>query len=104
MTIRTGYPYQTLKFWTAGQHRARARPLEHLRAATDREQRTNQTYGLMMVRKPDMPGLMHLMWPVIVWFTNGIFAQDRPSSKPSSAPTMSWAATTTRKSSRSSRS
>ena len=31
----------------------------------------------MMVRKPRLPGLMHVMWPFIVWFTNGIFTQDR---------------------------
>ena len=33
--------------------------------------------GLMSIRKPAIPGLIHLFWPFIVWFTNGIFAQDR---------------------------
>jgi hypothetical protein len=23
------------------------------------------------------PGLVHLLWPFIVWFTDGIFAEDR---------------------------
>jgi hypothetical protein len=30
-----------------------------------------------MVRKPGVPGMIHLLWPFIVWFTNGIFGQDR---------------------------
>jgi hypothetical protein len=76
MTIRTGYPYQTLKFWTEGTGEP-ALDLWNVYVPVDREQRTNQTYGLMMVRKPSIPGLMHLMWPFIVWFTNGIFEQDR---------------------------
>lgn len=76
MTIRTHYPYQTLKFWTAGSSEP-ALDLWNIYVPLDREQRRNQTYGLMMVRKPGLPGLMHAMWPFIVWFTNGIFAQDR---------------------------
>ena len=76
MTIRTGYPYQTLKFWTAGAEEP-ALDLWNIYVPLDREQRRNQTYGLMSVRKPDLPGLMPLMWPMIVWFTNGIFAQDK---------------------------
>jgi phenylpropionate dioxygenase-like ring-hydroxylating dioxygenase large terminal subunit len=76
MTIRTHYPYQTLRFWTAGSSEP-ALDLWNIYVPLDREQRRNQTYGLMMVRKPRLPGLMHVMWPFIVWFTNGIFAQDR---------------------------
>ena len=76
MTIRTSYPYQTLKFWTAGSAEP-ALDLWNIYVPLDREQRRNQTYGLMSVRKPDIPGLMPLMWPIIVWFTNGIFAQDK---------------------------
>ncbi len=30
-----------------------------------------------MIRKPSFPGLIHLLWPLIVWFTNGIFSEDR---------------------------
>jgi renierapurpurin 18,18'-hydroxylase len=76
MTIRTHYPYQTLKFWTAGSTDP-ALDLWNIYVPLDREQCRNQTYGLMMVRKPGIPGLMNLMWPFIVWFTNGIFEQDR---------------------------
>lgn len=76
MTIRTGYPYQTLQFRTAGS-REPALDLWNSYVPVDREQRVNQTYGLMMIHKPDWPGLIYLLWPFIVWFTNGIFRQDR---------------------------
>jgi len=76
MTIRTGYPYQTLKFWTAGSTEP-ALDLWNVYVPVDREQRINQTYGLMMIRRPGMPGVLEAMWPFIVWFTNGIFEQDR---------------------------
>ena len=75
MTIRTGYPYQTLQFWTAGSSEP-ALDLWNCYYPTDREQRKNQTYGLMMIRKPGIPGLIHVLWPFIVAFTDGIFGQD----------------------------
>jgi hypothetical protein len=31
----------------------------------------------MMIRRPSIPGLIHLLWPIITWFTEGIFAEDR---------------------------
>ena len=76
MTIRTGYPYQTLKFWTAGSEHP-ALDLWNVYVPVDREQRRNHTFGLMMIRKPGIPGLIHMMWPFIKGFTNGIFGQDR---------------------------
>ncbi len=76
MTIRTEYPYQTLKFWTAGSERP-ALDLWNVYIPTDRAQRCNHTYGLMMIKRPSMSVLLDLFWPVIVWFTNGIFAEDR---------------------------
>ncbi|EQD31360.1 vanillate O-demethylase oxygenase subunit [mine drainage metagenome] len=76
MTIRTDYPYQTLQFRTAGSTEP-ALDLWNSYVPVDRKQRVNQTYGLMMIRKPDFPGMIHLLWPFIVWFTNGIFSQDR---------------------------
>jgi phenylpropionate dioxygenase-like ring-hydroxylating dioxygenase large terminal subunit len=76
MTIATRYPYQTLKFWTAGADRP-ALDLWNVYVPLDRAQRTNRTLGLMMIRKPATPGLVHLLWPFIVWFTEGIFAEDR---------------------------
>ena len=76
MTIRTEYPYQTLKFWRAGAAHP-ALDLWTVYIPLDRAQRTNHTYGLMMIRRPSPRWLMDLLWPAIVWFTNGIFAEDR---------------------------
>ncbi len=76
MTIKTDYPYQTLKFWTAGSKEP-ALDLWNVYIPVDKEQRINHTFGLMMFRKPSFPGLMNLLWPAIIWFTEGIFAEDR---------------------------
>ncbi len=43
----------------------------------DKDQRSNHTFGLMMIRRPGMKLLLDVFWPFIVWFTNGIFAEDR---------------------------
>lgn len=76
MTIRTDYPYQTLKFWTAGSDQP-ALDLWNVYIPVDKEQRINHTFGMMLFRKPSIPGLMNLLWPIIIWFTEGIFAEDR---------------------------
>jgi hypothetical protein len=76
MTIRTQYPYQSLQFRMAGVTEP-ALDLWNVYVPVDEAQRVNQTYGLMNVRKPGTPGLIHVVWPFIVWFTNGIFAEDR---------------------------
>ena len=76
MTIRTEYPYQTLKFWTAGSSEP-ALDLWNVYIPLDRQQRSNRTFGLMMIRRPGMRVLLDIFWPFIVWFTNGIFAEDR---------------------------
>jgi phenylpropionate dioxygenase-like ring-hydroxylating dioxygenase large terminal subunit len=78
MTIRTGYPYQTLRYWTDG---ARDDPpaleLWNAYVPTDQAQQRNHTYGLIMVRKPSVPGVIHVLWPIITLFTEAIFGQDR---------------------------
>jgi phenylpropionate dioxygenase-like ring-hydroxylating dioxygenase large terminal subunit len=76
MTIRTEYPYQTLKFWTAGSDDP-ALDLWNCYIPVDRAQRVNHTFGLMMIKRPGIPGLIHLLWPFITWFTDSIFAEDR---------------------------
>ena len=76
MTICTDYPYQTLKFWTAGSTEP-ALNLWNVYVPIDSEQHHNHTFGLMMIRKPSIPGLIHLLWPFIIWFTDSIFAEDR---------------------------
>tara|TARA_Y100001960_G_C14337256_1_gene662993 strand:- start:83 stop:643 length:561 start_codon:yes stop_codon:yes gene_type:complete len=76
MTIRTEYPYQTLKFWTAGSEQP-ALDLWNVYIPLDEEQQTNHTFGLMMIKRPKTRILLDVFWPMIVWFTNGIFAEDR---------------------------
>ncbi|MGR8918344.1 MAG: Rieske 2Fe-2S domain-containing protein [Gammaproteobacteria bacterium] len=76
MTIRTEYPYQTLRFWTAGSTEP-ALDLWNVYIPVDREQRVNHTFGLMMIKRPKPGFLLEVFWPFIVWFTNGIFAEDR---------------------------
>src|SRR5262249_313961 len=34
-------------------------------------------YGLPMIEKPPVPGLLQLAWPLIRRFTEGVFAEDR---------------------------
>lgn len=76
MTIRTEYPYQYLKFWTEGAEHP-ALDLWITYVPVDSLQRKNHTFGLINIRKPAFPGLIHVFWPFIVYFTNGIFAEDR---------------------------
>ena len=76
MTIRTEYPYQTLKFWTAGSKEP-ALDLWNIYVPVDKDNRKNHTFGLMMIKRPKMGFLLDMFWPFIIWFTNGIFAEDR---------------------------
>jgi len=76
MVIRTQYPYQTLQFIRADQAKP-ALDLWLVYVPVDRSQQRNRSLGLMMIRRPGIPGLIHLFWPFIVLFTEGIFAQDR---------------------------
>lgn len=76
MTVRTQYPYQILKFWTAGSEHP-ALDLWITYVPVDTKQRFNHTFGLINIRKPSIPGLLDVLWPFIIWFTNGIFAEDR---------------------------
>jgi phenylpropionate dioxygenase-like ring-hydroxylating dioxygenase large terminal subunit len=75
MTIRTEYPYQTLRIWTSGD-----RPVMSLWIAytpQDKEQRTNRTFGLLSIQRPKPGFLLDLGWPILVWFTGRIFTEDR---------------------------
>ena len=75
MTIRTEYPYQTLRIRTADEN-----PVMDLWIAytpQDEAQRSNRTFGLLSVRKPKIPGLLQAAWPLLVLFTERIFREDR---------------------------
>ena len=75
MTIRTEYPYQTLKFWTRGDEPALSVWLAY--TPIDAAQRRNRTFVVLSVRKPGIPLLLDLVWPALAWFTNKVFAEDR---------------------------
>ena len=76
ITIRTGYPYQTLHLASEGT----GSPAFSLWAAyvpEDARQRTSHAYGLLMIAKPPVPGALHLAWPFIRRFAERVFAEDR---------------------------
>ena len=75
MTIRTGYPYQNLRVWVNGGEPVLDVWLGY--TPLDKEQKTNRTFGYLSVRKPPVPGLIHLGWPFITWFTENIFKEDK---------------------------
>ena len=75
MTIRTSYPYQSLRVWVKPGEPALDVWLCY--TPMDAAQRTNRTFGYLSVKKAPIPGLTHLMWPLIHLFTEGIFRQDK---------------------------
>ena len=80
MTIRTDYPYQRLKVWVGRELGGDLDPVLDVWLAytpLDREQRTNRTFGYLSVMKPPVPGLIHMVWPFVTWFTERIFAEDK---------------------------
>uniref|UniRef100_A0A8J4M7A5 Aromatic ring-hydroxylating dioxygenase subunit alpha n=1 Tax=Acidicaldus sp. TaxID=1872105 RepID=A0A8J4M7A5_9PROT len=75
MTIRTEYPYQTLRIHTRDET-----PVMDLWIAyvpLDQAQRSNRTFGLLSVRRPKIAALLDLAWPLLVLFTERIFREDR---------------------------
>jgi phenylpropionate dioxygenase-like ring-hydroxylating dioxygenase large terminal subunit len=76
ITIRTAYPYQSLRLVPEGSGLA-AFSLWVAYVPEDADQRTNHVYGLLMIKKPPIPGALHLSWPFIRHFTEAVFAQDQ---------------------------
>ena len=75
MTIRTEYPYQTLRIRTKDD--TPVMDLWIVYVPLDREQRTIRTFGLLSVQRPKIPGLLDAAWPLLVTFTERIFKEDR---------------------------
>jgi len=75
MTVRTGYPYQTLQIRTSGG--TLVMDLWIVYVPLDAAQRTNRTFGLLSIRKPGIPFALDIAWPLLVWFTERIFKEDR---------------------------
>ena len=76
MTIRTEYPHQGLTVWRAHSEV----PVIRLWASyvpMDAEQRTNKSFGILMVRRPKTPLILSMAWPVIGYFARSVFEQDR---------------------------
>ena len=74
MTVRTEYPYQTLQMWTKGDAPVLSVWLGY--TPVDAAQRQNRTFVVLSVRKPGIPGILDLGWPVLAWFTNRVFSED----------------------------
>jgi phenylpropionate dioxygenase-like ring-hydroxylating dioxygenase large terminal subunit len=75
MTIRTQYPYQNLRIVSGSGTLVMELWICYI--PLDKEQRTNRTFGLLSIRKPGVPILLDLAWPLLVWFTERIFKEDR---------------------------
>ena len=76
MTIRTDYPYQGLTVYRAHSDLPAIR-LWTAYVQIDAAQRTNRSFGLLMIRRPKIPGLLTLGWPVMRYFAESVFTQDR---------------------------
>jgi len=80
MRIRTDYPNQNLKVWVGRDIQQSSDPVLDVwlgYTPLDAEQRTNRTYGYLSVKKPRIPGLIHVVWPFVTWFTENIFREDK---------------------------
>ena len=80
MRIRTEYPYQNLRVWVGRNIQETDDPVLEVwlgYTPLDAEQRTNRTYGYLSVKKPRLPGVIHAVWPFVVWFTENIFREDK---------------------------
>ena len=79
MTIRTDYPYQSLRIVAAGGD-APVMDLWIVYVPLDAAQRTIRTFGLLSIRRPkNKLGRLGLSagWPLLVAFTERIFKEDR---------------------------
>jgi phenylpropionate dioxygenase-like ring-hydroxylating dioxygenase large terminal subunit len=74
MTVRTEYPHQTLRMWAGGDKPVLSVWLGY--TPIDAAQRRNRTFVVLSVRRPKIPGVLDLAWPVLAWFTSRVFAED----------------------------
>ncbi len=80
MRIRTDYPSQSLKVWVGRNIQETQDPVLEVwlcYTPLDAEHRTNRTFGYLSVKKPPIPGLIHVVWPFVVRFTENIFREDQ---------------------------
>jgi hypothetical protein len=74
MTVRTEYPYQTLRMWTRGNEPVLSVWLAY--TPVDAAQRRNRAFVVLSVRRPRIPGVLDVAWPLLAWFTSRVFAED----------------------------
>ncbi len=75
MTIRTGYPYQDLRVWVG-----KGDPVLHVWLGylpMGEKQDSTRVFGYLSVRRPGIPGLIDAAWPIVTWFTERIFTEDK---------------------------
>jgi renierapurpurin 18,18'-hydroxylase len=80
MRIRTDYPAQSLKVWVGRDVQTSEDPVLDVwlcYTPLDADQRANRTFGYLSVKKPPIPGLIHVLWPFVAWFTENIFREDK---------------------------
>ncbi len=75
VTIRTEYPYQTLRI--TDKDGDLIMDLWAAYVPVDKDQRVTQSFGLLSVLRPKTPLLIDVIWPVLGWFTNRIFLEDK---------------------------
>jgi len=75
MTIRTEYPYQTLRIATGDE--PPVMDLWIVYVPQDAEEKTCRVFGLLSVRKPKVGVILDMAWPFLVAFTERIFKEDR---------------------------
>jgi renierapurpurin 18,18'-hydroxylase len=76
MTIRTDYPHQGLIVMRAHSEAVAIR-LWAAYVPLDAEQRRNRSFGILMIRRPKIPGLLAVAWPLLRYFAESVFTQDR---------------------------
>lgn len=76
MTIRTEYPYQTLRIAPVSGGDP-VMDLWIVYTPQDADQLTCRVFGLLSVKRPKVPGVLDLAWPLLIGFTERIFREDR---------------------------
>jgi renierapurpurin 18,18'-hydroxylase len=64
-----------LRLWTSGEL-----PVLHVwlgYTPVNASQHKNRTFIVLSVRRPRLPGVLEMLWPVLTWFTNRVFDEDR---------------------------
>lgn len=76
MTVATHYPYQSLQLRRPNRDEP-SLALWVCYVPADRSQTTSRPCGLLLIRKPALAFLAHVMSPMFQYFTNAIFEEDR---------------------------